>query len=105
CFSDIISFIRTDISSVFQDMQAVSDKLRLSLDEANDELGQISELILSIKSETTQLSDIVITNEQGIDSIAEKAQTTYSMVRRLNDFISKNKNTIENINTIISHFN
>ena len=104
CFSDIISFIRTDISSIFKDMQSISDKLRFSVDEANNELEKISNLIENIRSETGQLSDIVVQNENGVGNISEKAQTTYTMVRQLNDFISHNNDTIENINSIISRF-
>lgn len=104
CFSDIISFIKTDIALNFKNMLEISEKLRTSVNDANSELEKISGLIDNIRSETSQLSDTVVLNEQGVESISQKAETTYSMVRQLNDFIAHNKETIADINSIISKF-
>lgn len=104
CFNEIICFIKTDIASNFKNMLEISDKLKESVNEANSELEKISALIENIRAETSQLNDIVFVNEQGVESISQKAQTTYSMVRQLNEFIAHNKDTIKDINNIVTKF-
>jgi methyl-accepting chemotaxis protein len=104
CFDDIISFIKTDISDILTDMRDVSSKLKDSMDAINGDMDRMAEIMEHIQSETTELDAIVGQNEQGVGDIHEKTQETYDMVRRLDDFIGKNKQTAQEIKDIISKF-
>ena len=104
CFDEIIAFIKTDISGIFSDMHDISDKLKTSIEEVNSDMDRMSEIIEKIQSETVQLNAIVGENEQGVGNIHEKTQQTYEMVKQLDEFIGKNKQTAQDINNIISKF-
>ncbi len=104
CFDEIITFIKTDISGIFKDMHDISDKLKTSIEEVNSEMDRMSEIIEKIQLETVQLSAVVGENEQGVGNINEKTQETYEMVKQLDEFIGKNKQTAQDINDIISKF-
>jgi methyl-accepting chemotaxis protein len=104
CFDEIIAFIKIDITGIFKDMHDISDKLRNSIEEVNDDMDRMSEIINTIQSETVQLGTIVGENEQGVGNIHEKTLETYDMVRRLDEFIGKNKQTAQEINEIVSKF-
>ena len=68
-------------------------------DEAKDNLKE-SRVVLNEE----ELDSIVGQNEQGVGDIHEKTQETYDMVRRLDEFIGKNKQTAQEIKDIISKF-
>ena len=104
CFDEIITFIKTDISGIFKDMHDISDKLKTSIEEVNSEMDRMSGIIEKIQLETVQLSAVVGENEQGVGNINEKTQETYEMVKQLDEFIGKNKQTAQDINDIISKF-
>ena len=104
CFSDIITFIKTDISGIFREMHDISDKLRTSIEEVNADMDKMSEIIANIRTETVQLSTIVGENERGVGDIHAKTVETYDMVRRLDEFIIKNKQTAQDISDIVSKF-
>lgn len=104
CFGDIIAFIKTDISGIFKDMHDISDKLKTSIEEVNSDMDKMSDIIANIRSETMQLSTIVGENERGVGDIHEKTLETYDMVRQLDEFIIKNKQTAQDISDIVSKF-
>ena len=64
----------------------------------------MSEIIANIRTETVQLSTIVGENERGVGDIHAKTVETYDMVRRLDEFIIKNKQTAQDISDIVSKF-
>ncbi len=104
CFDEIIAFIKTDISGIFHDMHDISDKLKTSIEEVNSDMDRMSEIIEKIQAETVQLHTIVGENEQGVGNINEKTRATYEMVKQLDEFIGKNKQTAQDINDIVSKF-
>ncbi|MGN1105486.1 MAG: methyl-accepting chemotaxis protein, partial [Huintestinicola sp.] len=104
CLSEIITFLKKDVASVFDNMRSIADKLKGSMDEINVDMDKMAEIIANIQEETEQLDVIVEKNEQGTGSISESAQITYSMVKKLEGLISKNMETTRNINEIISRF-
>lgn len=104
CFNDIITFIKTDISGIFREMHDISDKLKASIEEVNSDMDRMSEIIANIRTETVQLSTIVGENERGVGDIHAKTLETYDMVRQLDEFIIKNKQTAQDISDIVSKF-
>ena len=104
CFSDVINFIKTDISDILTEMRDVSGKLKDSMDAINGDMDKMAEIMEHIRTEATELDSIVGQNEQGVGDIHEKTQETYDMVRRLDEFIGKNKQTAQEIKDIISKF-
>lgn len=104
CFEEIITFIKTDITGIFKDMHEISDKLKGSIEEVNEDMDKMSVIISNIQNETVNLGTIVGENEQGVGNIHEKTLQTYDMVRQLDEFISKNRQTAQDINDIISKF-
>ncbi|MCR4779616.1 MAG: methyl-accepting chemotaxis protein [Ruminiclostridium sp.] len=97
CFSEIIDFIKTDISGIFGDMRTISDKLKNSIEKVNSDMDRMSVIIEMIQAETMQLSTIVGENEHGVGNIHEKTQATYEMVKQLDEFIGRNKQTAQDI--------
>ncbi len=85
-------------------MHEISDKLKSSIEEVNSDMDRMSEIIERIQSETVQLHTVVGENEAGVGNIHEKTQATYEMVKQLDEFIGKNKQTAQDINDIISKF-
>ncbi|MBQ9384897.1 MAG: methyl-accepting chemotaxis protein [Ruminiclostridium sp.] len=104
CFDEIIAFIKTDISGIFNDMHDISDKLKTSIEEVNSDMDKMSEIIGKIQSETVQLHTIVGENERGVGNINEKTRAAYEMVKQLDEFIGKNKQTAQDISSIVSKF-
>ena len=104
CFNDVINFIKTDISDILTDMRSVSSKLKDSMDAINGDMDKMAEIMEHIQSETAELDSIVGQNEEGVGDIHEKTQETYEMIRRLDSFINKNKQTAQEIKDIISRF-
>lgn len=104
CFNEIISFMKNDIVDVFNNMQGISDNLKSSIERINSDMDTISGFIKNISSETNELNGIVARNEDGVENISSKVQVTYSMVQKLNDLIIQNRETVRDINIIISKF-
>ncbi len=104
CFSDIMRFIKNDISGIFTDMYEISDKLKKSMEKINDDMDRLSDILEKIQSETEQLDAIVSANETGVGNIRNKTQETYKLVKQLNEYIDTNKQTARQINDIITEF-
>ena len=104
CFGDIITFIKTDITEILEEMRNVSTKLKDSMDAINGDMDKMAEIMEHISTEASELDTIVGQNAEGIGDINEKTQDTYSKVRRLEEFINKNKQTAQEIKDIISKF-
>lgn len=104
CFDEIISFMHEDISAIFKDMREISDSLKKSMEDANHDLDEMAEIIGKIKDETSQLSGVISDNERYAESINEKTGVTRDMIRELDELIEKNKQTVKNINEIVSKF-
>ena len=104
CFDEIISFMHEDISAIFKDMREISDSLKKSMEDANLDLEEMAKIIGNIKNETSQLSGVISDNERYAESINEKTGVTRDMIRELDELIEKNKQTVKNINEIVSKF-
>ena len=85
-------------------MHDISDKLKSSIEEVNSDMDKMSEIIANIRTETMQLDTIVGENERGVGDIHAKTLETYDMVRQLDEFIIKNKQTAQDISDIVSKF-
>ncbi len=104
CFEDIISFLQNDVFSSFGDMQGISESLRQSIQKINEDMDTVAGFIGNIGAKTDELNDIVMHNEEGVEKISSKIQSSYSMVQNLMAYITKNMDTAKNINDIISKF-
>lgn len=104
CFNEIINFMKNDIVDVFNNMQGISDNLKSSIERVNSDMDSISGFIKNISAEAGELNQIVARNEDGVENISSKVQVTYSMVQKLNDLIVQNRETVRDINIIISKF-
>lgn len=104
CFGEIISFMKDDISAIFNDMHEISEKLKISMEEANRDLDAMSKIVSNIQSETSQLRDIISDNENYAGSIHEKTAVTHDMIKELDEFIGKNMETVKDINNIVTRF-
>ena len=104
CFGEVISFMREDVSTIFTDMNEISEKLKSSMEEANADLDAMATIVRNIKSETSQLSSIIADNESYAGSIHEKTEATRDMINELDGFIGKNMETVKDINNIVSRF-
>lgn len=104
CFDEIISFMHEDISAIFKDMREISDSLKKSMEDANRDLEEMAKIIGNIKNETSQLSGVISDNERYAESINEKTGVARDMIRELDELIEKNKQTVKNINEIVSKF-
>lgn len=104
CFDEIISFMHEDISAIFKDMREIPDSLKKSMEDANRDLEEMAKIIGNIKNETSQLSGVISDNERYAESINEKTGVARDMIRELDELIEKNKQTVKNINEIVSKF-
>lgn len=104
CFSDIITFIKTDISNSFGDMNGIFCQLKDSMDATNGEMENIFALINNIRQEAKHFDEIIDSNENNIRSIEEKAQITYSMVHKLDTLTETNSKTADEINRMVDQF-
>ena len=104
CFDEIVTFIKQDISVIFEDMRDTAEKLRASVDEVNGDMDRMSEIIECIHAETSTLGALVEENEKGAADIDEKTRRLYETVRQLDDYISRNKQTVRDIDRIVSSF-
>ncbi len=104
CFDEIMQFIRVDISDVFRDMHVITEKLRTSIEEVNSDMDKMTGIIEKIQQETIQLNNLVTQNEQGAVDISEKTRETLDTVTRLNEYIQKNRQTVSDIDRIITQF-
>ncbi len=104
CFGEIMSFMKDDVTALFTDMREISEKLRISMEEANRDLDSMVNIIANIKAETSQLRGIIADNENYAGSINEKTAVTHDMIKELDEFIGKNMETVNNINEIVTKF-
>lgn len=104
CFSDVIVFMKGDITGCFSDMAKVSDEMKKTVDEVNNELGRINKIVGSIRSQMSRFDGIIANNEFGVSSITDKAELTQSIAVKLNELVDVNVNNTNSINEIIGRF-
>lgn len=111
CFKGIVDFIEQDISGYFEDMQSVSSQSNDSIHVLKDAIEEIDKTAMSvakvvedIQGQMQQFDVITTGNQQGINSIIEKAQITNDIARKLDVLIAANQDNAEHINVIIRKF-
>jgi len=104
CFKEVINFIEGDVSGYFTDMQSLSMQLKNTIDKIHQTTKGVETSVKSIKSQTRNFGFIISSNENGMQSIMDKANITDTMANDLNNLIYKQRQNADRLNEIVDKF-
>lgn len=111
CFHDILSFIEHDVTAKFREFTALSSDtneavqlIAILIKDIDNVTNIFSSSITDIRKHIATVQSASIENEQGVDDIVKKIESTNSTAETLNQLVSSNQNNATSLRKIIEQF-
>lgn len=111
CFDEIVKYLKSDIAEQFKNLSTMAKEYKDAIEEIKDSIDAIDstsngfkEAFTNIQSQIDIVQNASSDNEQGIEEIIEKNNSTMTTSNEIVDIVDKNNENTERIKSLIDQF-